>query len=161
MNVERGNAMNRRGKLSLLLFCFCLCATAVLIHREDQTRREPSHPAELFQAIRDQVAAYRSDDVPFAYAQVSSTFQQKWTLDEFTRLVRVDFAKIRKSNRVEFGSWQQRGRHAVVEVFFVGQDGNVSPCIFTLINEAEIWKVDGARWVKDWPIGRKIRGIQS
>ena len=131
------------------------------MHRQDQNRPEPLHPAELFQAIRTQVDAFRSDNVSFAYAQVSSTFQQKWTLDEFTHLVRVDFARIRKSNRIEFGSWRQRGRHAIVEVFFVNRDGNVSPCIFTLINEAESWKVDGARWVKDWPVGRRIRGIQS
>ena len=153
--------MTKRGKVTLLLFVFCVCTTAVLVHFRARLQPDPFHPSELFEAIQSQLAAVRSDNVSSAYRQASSTFQQQWSLDEYSSMTRTEYARMRQATRIEFGAWQQRGRHAMVEVFFVNPEGNVSPCIFTLIHEAELWKVDGARWIKDWPVGRRIRGIRS
>ena len=153
--------MTQRGKMSLLLFFFCICATAALLHYQEQLQPEPPCPTELFDVVQLQLKAFRSKDLFCAYSQASSTFQQHWSLDQFSEMIQADYARILKADSIEFGPWQQRGRRAMVEVFFIDRQGNVSPCIYSLISEGESWKIEGARWVKGWPAGQRMHGIRS
>ena len=153
--------MNQRGKVTLLLFFFCVCATSVLLHYAEETRTERLRPVDLYDVVQRQLEACRANNFPTAYGQVASTFQQRCSLDEFSGLVQASCGRIRQAERVEYGAWERRGRHAMVEVFFIAHDGSVYPCIYTFISEGAEWKIDGARWVKDWPANRRMRGLRS
>jgi hypothetical protein len=115
----------------------------------------------LFDVVQQQLVAFRANDFSSAYHRASANFQQHWSLDQFSAMIRNDYARIARAERVEFGPWQRRGRHAVVEVFFVNHDGTVLPCVYSLISEADGWKIDGARWIRGWPQGQRLRGLRS
>ena len=153
--------MTPRGKITLVLFFFAVCATAVLVHLWDGMRSERLKPAALFDVVGEQLAACRSDDFPSAYRQASATVQQRFPLEQFSDMLRNDNARLVKTGRVEFGPWQRMGRRAVVEVFFIGRDGVVTPCLYSLVCEGETWKIDGTRWGKTWKSDRQMRGIRS
>ena len=153
--------MTPRGKITLVLFFFSVCATAALVHYCDGVRAAQLKPAELFDAVGQQLAACRSEDFPSAYQQASAAVQQRFPLEQFSDMLRNDNARLVKTGRVEFGSWQRAGNRALVEVLFIGRDGNVTSCLYSLVCEGEAWKIDGTRWVKAWKPGQRLRGIRS
>jgi len=153
--------MTPRGKITLVLFFFSVCATAVLVHSYDVLRAEQLKPAELFDAVGQQLAACRSDDFPSAYQLASASVQERFPLERFSDMIRNDNARVVKSDRVEFGPWQRRDHRAVVEVFFIKKDGSVTPCIYSLVCEGDVWKIEGTRWGKTWKSGQQMRGIRS
>ena len=153
--------MNRIGKLALLLCAFSTCATAALIRHLTVPRAPRHRPAELFDVVHKQYEAFRNNNFSSAYNQVSSNFQQTWTLEQFVEMVRNDCARIARAERVEFGPWQRRGRQVLLQVFFVNPDGTVDPCIYTLVSEGDRWKIDNARWVRSRSGAQRMRGIRS
>ena len=153
--------MSHRGKITLVLFFLAVCATAVLVHSYDLIRSQRINPAELFAAVRGQLAACRDQDFPTAYRQASATVRQQWPLERFAAMVRNDYARALQPGRVEFGSWKSQGSRAVVEVYFIDRAGTVTPCLYSLVCEGELWKIDGTRWGKSWRAGQNLRGIRS
>lgn len=154
--------MNQRGKISLLLFFFSVCATAALVRYWIETRSFDSRsPTELFDAVESQLEAVRARDFALAYHRASSGFQQHWTLEQFSGMAHANYLHVLNARRVEFGPWQREGSRAIVQVFFVNSDGDVYPCVYLLVSEGDQWKVDGTRWVRGWPMGQRMRGIQS
>ena len=153
--------MTPRGKITLVLFFFAVCATAALVHYWDGMRSEQLKPAELFDVVSQQLAAFRSDDFPSAYQQTSAAVQQRFPLEQFSDMLRNDNARLAKTLRMEFGPWQRTGNRAVVEVLFIARDGNVTPCLYSLVCEGQTWKIDGTRWMKAWKPGQQLRGIRS
>ncbi|MEI8233815.1 MAG: DUF4864 domain-containing protein [Verrucomicrobiota bacterium] len=153
--------MSPRGKVTLVLCCLGLCAAAAWWHVASGLRTARLKPAELFDVVQQQFAACRGDDYPSAYRQASATIQQRFPLERFAAMVRNDYARVARSGRVEFGAWQRQGRRAVVEVFYIGRDGTVLPCLYTLVCEGQTWKIDGMRWVKAWQNGQQLRGLRS
>lgn len=153
--------MDKRGKLTFLLFIFAICGTAVLLHLHNRPAPIRHRPAELFEVVNKQVEAFRQNNFTAAYSQASTNFQQSWTEEEFVEMVQRDSARIMEAERIEFGPWQRRGREIILQVFFINRDGTVAPCIYSLVNEDERWKIDSARWVKGWRTAQKMRGIRS
>jgi len=151
--------MTCRGKITLFLLCLSLCLTGFVVHRVSQYKDQD--PTELFAAIDSQIKAFRMQNFPSAYQLASSHIQLQWSLEQFTGMVRGDYARIAHAESIEFGPWQRRGHHAIVQVFFVDALGSVAPCIYTLVYENSIWKIDSARWVRGWPDGQRMRGIRS
>ena len=153
--------MTHRGKITLVLFFFSVCATAAVVHYWDEVRAERLKPGALFDVVRQQLDACRRDDFSSAYLQASATVQQRTPLERFSEMIRNDNARLVKTGRVEFGPCQRRGNRAVVEVLFIGRDGGVTPCLYSLVCEGKTWKIDGTRWVKAWKAGQQMRGIRS
>jgi len=153
--------MTHRRKITLVLFFFSVCATAVVVHYWDGVRADRLKPVALFDVVRQQLDACRRDDFPSAYQQASATMKERCPLERFSEMIRNDNARLVKTGRVEFGPWQIRGRRAVVEVLFIGRDGGVTPCLYSLVCEGPTWKIDGTRWVKAWKTGQQMRGIRS
>jgi len=153
--------MSQRGKVTVLLLFFSICVASALVHSYRETLPDRLRPRDLYEVVMRQLKACRADNYASAYGDVSSSFQQHWSLCQFSGMMRTGYARILDAERVEFGSCEQRGRHAMVEVFFVSRDGGVFPCIYSLISEPDGWKIDGARWVKGWPPDRRIGGIRS
>ena len=154
-------AMRSRGKITLVFFFFTICATAALVHYWDGVRADRLKPAELFDVVRQQLAACRENDFPSAYRHASAAVQQRFPLERFSDMIRNDNARLIKTGRVEFGPWQRQGHRAIVEVFFIGREGNVTPCFYSLLLEGQTWKIDAVRWVKAWKQGQQMRGIRS
>lgn len=155
--------MTARGKITLLLFCFALCGTAALVNFYAQTRapRPPVRPADLYAVVNLQLADFRAADFPSAYEHASSSVQQRFNLDEFAEMIRSDYSGITRAERVEFGFVETRGRRAVIQVFFIDAAGRVTPCIYSLVSEGAVWKIDGARVLRRWPEGTRLGGIRS
>ena len=153
--------MNPRGKIISLLFFFAFCVTGALLTWHWQLRAERVTPAELYSIVNSQLAAFRADDFPRAYLVASSGVQQKFNVQQFAEMVHADYAGIVLARRVEFGFVEMHGRRAVVQVFFVDQSGQITPCIYTLVSEGETWKIDSARLLRRWPAGARLGGIWS
>jgi len=152
--------MSPRGKFGLVLFFFAVCAASVFVTRYFQIRADQVRPAELYSVVYRQVNAVREDNYSKAYEEASGTFQRKFNLAQFIRVVQSDYGVISKAVRVEFGQTQARGGYAFMRVYFLDRSGNVIPCVYTLVNEGETWKIDNARIFPRWPAGSRIAGVR-
>ena len=152
--------MSQRGKITLLLFFFSVCATATLVHHYREMRPEWLRPADLYDVVLRQLEDCRTNNYSSAYSHVSYAFQQHCPFGAFSGMMQADYSRILATERVELGPWERHGRRAIVQVFFVGRDGSVFPCVYTLVSEGDGWKIDGTRWVRGWPRGQRMRGTR-
>jgi hypothetical protein len=153
--------MNRPQRLGLLLIFLSVCVVALLTQRLLDARRLHPRPAELYEVVRQTIEAVREADFPRAYDQVSSGFQEKFNIEAFTDQLRQDFPDTRKIERIEFGRVWQRGRQALVHVYFFLPNGDIVPCLYVLIHEENAWKIDAAHVQKRWPSGRRLGGLRT
>lgn len=137
--------MSPRGKTIILVLFVAICAAAPVIAHRIRARGEEATPADLYKVVYNQVSAFRADDFPLAYSQASNGMQHKFNPSQFEEMIRRDYSDITSADRVEFGLVKCREQHAIMQVFFIGHDGSVLPCIYSLIYENSGWKVDGAR----------------
>ena len=153
--------MNRKSRIGAILFCFALCGAAAIVQRTFEIRRLNVRPVELYDTVYKQVTAFREADLSRAYQQVSSGFQERFNVEAFARLVKTDYPTIVRAERIEFGNVRCDGHHAVVQAYFFLPDGEVVPCVYSLVYEENTWKIDGARVQKRWPPGRRMGGMRS
>lgn len=153
--------MSRAAKLLLLAAVFLVCGGAAYVQSRVEHARHSVPPNELYEVVRKQITAFRSADFVSAYRQVSTGFQERMNVEAFSDLARTEYPGISRAERVEFGAVQFEGRHAFVPVYFFLQDGDVIPCVYSLVSEDETWKIDGARVLKRWPAGRRLGGMRS
>jgi hypothetical protein len=153
--------MTLRGKITLLLFFISVCGSAVLMRHHWEPRPNRARPADLYAVVCNQLSAFRMDDYSRAYQHASSNFQQKFNVEQFADLVRSDYHGMLRAARVEFGPVEHRGDHALIQVFFIDDRGQVFPCVYSLVNEGDSWKIDGARMLQRWPAGTRLGGLQS
>jgi Domain of unknown function (DUF4864) len=153
--------MTQRRKIATMLCCLAICGSAAITHRWLDMRRRAVRPAELYETVWKQIRAFRAADFSGAYQHASADFQEKVNLEAFVELVRSEYPDLVRAERVEFGSVRSVGRHAILQVYFFMPDGDVVPCIYTLVNEEDRWKIDGARLQKRWPAGRRLGGIRT
>jgi hypothetical protein len=152
--------MTRTAKISFLAAVVLLCGISAVVQSRLELTRRAARPNELYEVVRKQILAFRSDDFPSAYRQASTSFQERFDMEAFSDLARAEYPGIARAERVEFGPVQYEGRRAVVPVYFFLSDGDVIPCLYRLVSESSGWKIDGARTLKRWPPGRRIGGIR-
>lgn len=153
--------MNTARKICLLFFFIAICAGATLIRYRADVLMERVNPVDLYSVVNQQLKALHTDDFPAAYAHASTGLQQKFTLAQFADMIRTDYPRIARADHVEFGGVELRGRHALIQVFFIGHDTQVIPCIYALVNEGNGWKVDGVQILQRGHARLKLNGIQS
>ena len=153
--------MTRSTKLTILAAIFLVCGLAAFVQSRIDYARHAIPPNELYEVVRRQISAFRAADFVSAYRQVSTSFQERFNMDAFSDLARTEYPGILRAERVEFGAVRFDGRHAIVPVYFFLQDGDVIPCVYSLVNEENAWKIDGARVLKRWPAGRRLGGMRS
>lgn len=153
--------MTQRGKVTLLLLFFAVCGSAALLNYEGLWRVERVKPVDLYSVVYAQLAAFRAEDFPRAYQEASSGIQQQFNIVQFTDMVRNDYGGMVRAQRVEFGFVETQGRRAILQVFFIDQYGQVTPCVYTMISEGDSWKIEGARLMRRWPLGARLGGIWS
>lgn len=153
--------MTRGTKLSLLGAVFALCAATALFRGAFERRWQSTPPSELYQVVSHQLAAFRSDDYTGAYRQASMGFQEKFNLEAFADLARTDYPGLLRATRVEFGQTRVRGRNAILSAYFIMPEGDIIPCIYTLIREDDAWKIDSVRVLPRWPANRRLGGVRA
>lgn len=153
--------MNRAAKLCLLAGAFALCVLAAFVQSRLTLDRQAVPPSRLYEVVRQQIGAFRADDLAGAYLQASASFQERFDLEAFADLARTEYPGLLRAERVEFGAVRFEGRHALVPVYFFLPEGDVIPCVYRLVEEKAAWKIDGARILKRWPAGRRLGGLRS
>jgi hypothetical protein len=118
-------------------------------------------PTELFDVVSKQISAIREDNYAEAYRQISNGFQEKFDIAAFSDLARSDYPLLGRAERVEFGAVQWDGERAVVPAYFFLPEGEVVPCLFHLVREESVWKIDSVRVQKRWPAGRRLGGMRA
>jgi len=151
--------MRFRWKLSLLFFFLSVCAGASIFSLYQQLRRELVQPAELYEVVNRQISALRVSDFPGAYRQASATFKQNCDIVQFTSMIRREYPLLARAERVEFGSVETHGRHALIQVYFIGKRNEVVPCIYTLVSEGGDWKIENVRILHRNQSRLKLNGI--
>ncbi len=152
--------MKQGHKIGLMLFFFAICATAAFVSHDVQRPPPPARPADLYSVVDSQFQAFRAEDFPRAYQQAAAGIRERFSMEQFEQMVRVDYAGIIEARRVEFGAAEIRGRRAVVRVFFVGGDGALTPCIYSMVNEGESWKIEAAHILRRIPKGSRLDGVR-
>jgi Domain of unknown function (DUF4864) len=153
--------MNRTAKLLLLAGLFAICGTGAILQNHAERRRQAVSPNVLYAVVWKQIAAFREDDYASAYRQVSANFQEKFNIEAFSDLARTEYPGLRRARRVEFGALRFEGRRAIIPAYLFMDDGDIIPCIYSLVNEDDVWKIDGARVLRRWPAGRRLGGMRS
>ena len=153
--------MNSRLRIGLLLTFLGVCSVALIVQHAIDSRRFVARPADLYEVVRQEIDAVRESDYSRAYEQVSTGFQEKFNVEAFADLVRSDYPSARQIERVEFGRVARDGRQALVQVYFFLPNGDIVPCIYRLVNEDSMWKIDAAHVQKRWPSGRRLGGLRS
>ncbi len=148
-------------KITVLIACLSVCGTAVF-YRNRMAPLPPPHPADLYEVITKQISAVRGADYPGAYREASTQLQEKFNLDAFADHVRGTYPEVLRAEHVEFGELHIRNRHALVRVYFILNDGDVLPCLYSLVREDGGWKIHGAKLQKRWPASeRALGGIRT
>ena len=153
--------MTRGAKLFLLGAVFALCAAAAIFQGMLDRRWQRTPPAELYQVVSQELAAFRAEDFTSAYRQVSMGFQEKVNIEAFADLARTEYPALLRASRVEFGQARFQGRHAVLYAYFIMPEGDVVPCVYQLIREEDAWKIDNARVLPRWPSNRRLGGLRA
>jgi hypothetical protein len=47
----------------------------------------------------------------------------------------------------------------MVEVYFSGAHGQVTPALFTMIQENEMWRIENFEVYETWPDGHRLAGF--
>lgn len=121
----------------LLIVCFALFAAA------PPAFADPA--GEIRAVIEDQVAAFRRDDGPAAFAHASPAIQAKFgTPENFMNMVRTGYPQVYRPREMKFQQIEEFEQVTVQEVFFFGQDGSaVVARYYMKRNDEGVWKISG------------------
>ncbi|MCE9609000.1 MAG: DUF4864 domain-containing protein [Chthoniobacter sp.] len=153
--------MNRTTKLLLLVGIFLICAAGALFQEQAELRRQSTTPSTLYSVIWKQIVAVREDDYASAYRQASTGFQERFNIEAFSDLTRTEYPSVRRARRVEFGAIRYESRHAIIPVYLFVADGDVVPCVYRLVEEDGVWKIDSVRVQRRWPSGQHMGGVRA
>ena len=153
--------MTRRVKLLIVGFFFAVCFSSAWVQSHQERQRALQRPNDLFDVVWAQIEAFKSADYASAYEQISNDFQERFDQAAFEDLARSDYPLLARADRVEFGAVQWHGRAAIVPAYFFMSEGEVVPCLFSLVYEQKTWKIDAVRVQKRWPAGRRLGGMRT
>jgi len=151
--------MVRLLKGALLFLSLAVCGSAVFVTDQIRRRVPPPAPHELFAVVEKQLAAFRAADYTRAYRYAASGVQQKFTMPQFEAMVRREYGEMAHAQRVEFGFVRVAGAAAVVEVFFVEENGWTRAFLYSLSAEGGTWKIDGVQPMESKPPGCSVPGL--
>jgi hypothetical protein len=153
--------MNRGTKLCLLGAVFAVCGAAAVFQGLLERRRQSTPPGELYHVVSHQLAAFRADDYTSAYREISMGFQEKFNLEAFVDLARTDYPALLHATRVEFGQTKFLGKNAFLSAYFIMPEGDIVPCVYSLVREDDSWKIDSVRVLPRWPANRRLGGLRT
>jgi len=151
--------MSPRAKITVLTFFFAICVTAAVVTAYLQVRADENvKPAELYAVVERQLGELHGGDFPKAYENASREIQSRYNVDQFTAMMQADYPAMMRVTRAQYGVVQTHGRHATIQVFLIGQGGEVLPCVYLMVREGDAWRIDGTRIMGPWPRDFRMEG---
>ncbi len=151
--------MTARDKITLLTFFFAMCGTVAVVTAYVQTRADTDvKPALLYDVVERQLVDFRGGDFSRAYEYASRKIQARYSVEQFTAMVQAEYPGMTEACRAEYGLVRTRRGHATMQVYLIGPDGAVIPCVYMLVREGESWRIDGARLMHPWPPNMRMEG---
>jgi hypothetical protein len=130
----------------LVLGCVAaLCAGAFLWQMRRDAAGLAAADRELYEVALAQLKAFQNEDFSGAYRHASSEFQSKWSVADFTTMIRREYATMLQPVRVELGPVRYHGQRATVELSLVSRSGRAVPCVYSFVHEDGRWRIDGAQ----------------
>jgi hypothetical protein len=115
-------------------------------------------PADLYAVVDRQLGELREGDFSRAYEYASRNVQRTYTIGQFAAMVEADFPGMLRASRAEYGLVRTSGPRATMQVYLIGQNGAVMPCVYMLVREGESWRIEGARLMQPWPPNVRMAG---
>lgn len=130
-------------RLTTLMGLLGLLAVVAGVPAAAQTG-EADAPA-IRRVIESQMAAFRRDDGPGAYAFASPTIQQKFgNADIFMEMVRTGYAAVYRPRAVEFRALRTENGRLLQDVFVIGPDGSPALAIYEMQRQPDgSWRING------------------
>lgn len=127
-----------RATLSLLLAVLCLAAPA-------HAGQETDDRLAIRAVIQAQMAAFKRDDGPAAYAHAAPSIRKMYdTPEAFMRMVRRGYAAVYRPRSVEFQPPAFEGDRAMQPVLVTGPDGVSYIALYEMERQADRrWKIAG------------------
>jgi len=151
--------VNARAKITLLMFFLASCLTAALVTAYLQMQADANvKPADLYAVVERQLEKLHGGDYPGAYEDASKAIQERYSVEQFAAMVQTQYPGMTQVSRAEYGQVQTHGRHATMQVYLIGEDGAIIPCIYLMVREGEDWRIDGARLMHPWPPDVRMEG---
>ena len=149
-----------RLKSFVLTSFFVVCAiAAVPTHLWRQRAEAEFDPRPLFRVISAQFQACRSDDFGKAYDQASRGVQEHFTLVQYVSKIRTEYGRISLAEKLQFGTTSLENHRAIVQVFFLTARNQVTPALFTMIQEGGIWRIENFEVLETWPLDHRLAGF--
>jgi Domain of unknown function (DUF4864) len=143
----------------LLVSAFISSAVAAVITHCWRERLEADFdPRPLFSVIFAQFQACRSDDFDKAYDQASRAAQAHFSLIQYATKIRSEYGRISSWKKLEFGRTFLENQRAIVEVFFLSNQDQVTPARFTMVKEGASWRIENFEIFETWPDNRRLAG---
>ena len=150
--------MLRLRSFLLLSFFIASAIAAVATHFWRQRIEAEFDPKPLYKAICAQFEACRAADFGKAYDQASSGVQERFTLVQYVSKIRTEYSRISQPETLQFGSTSLDYHRAMVEVYFQNAHGQVTPALFTLVQENGAWRIENFEIFQTWPRDRRLAG---
>ncbi len=128
--------------LSIITLLLCLWAPGLFAQSADLS-------ADDHQAIRaviaDQLAAFRRDDGPAAFAHATAKIRARFqTPETFMRMVRGGYQPVYRPRYVEFRDIIELNGMPTQRVYLIGPDGVPVIALYPMERQADgAWKIDG------------------
>jgi hypothetical protein len=150
--------MPRFKSLVLMGFFVVSSVAAVATHVWRERVEAEFDPKPLYGVIVAQFEACRLDDFDKAYGQASRDVQEHFTLIQYVSKIRTEYGRISQPQKLQFGSTSVEYHRTVVEVYFLSARGQVTPALFTMIQENDLWRIENFEVFETWPLGRGLAG---
>jgi hypothetical protein len=143
----------------LMIFFVVSGVAAVATHVWRQRVEAEFDPKPLYEVIFAQFEACRSDDFDKAYGEASKGVQERFTLVQYVTKIRTEYGRFSQLQQLQFGPTSLEDHRAVVEVYFSSARGEVTPALFTMIQESGSWRIENFEVFETWPLGRRLAGF--
>jgi hypothetical protein len=140
--VEGGSPMRARfAPFFVVLFAIAIALAPAA--RADEL--DSSEAAAIRSVIESQMAAFKVDDGPAAFAYASPNIQLQFqTPDIFMAMVKLGYAPVYRPQSVEFRELMQEARGPVQVVHIVGPDGRAVLALYSMEQQPDgSWRIDG------------------
>ncbi len=117
---------------------------ALLVGAEPELRPSAARErTEVRRVVGAQLAAWRGEDFPRAYALAASAIREQIPLPAFIAMVRKGYPEIADNTRAEMGPVVDNGTSARMSVRVFGREGRVANVRYLLVREDGEWRISG------------------
>jgi len=127
------------------VFVLLLAVATALSPSARADELEGGAAAAIRSVIENQLAAFKADNGPAAFAYASPTIQELFqTPDNFLSMVKAGYAPVYRPQSVEFRELMQEPRGPVQVVHIVGPDGRAVLALYSMEQQPDgSWRIGG------------------